>query len=121
LQNILIIQTLYCVRHKLYASFHARLVVSRISSWKCNIFKRRVFIIPIFCVMNILSRDLIIFSLCSFYETVKLNYVYLIIIGRNYCYGPIPRPEVSYRVWLICVCDFENVNNEAAYDQVAGA
>jgi len=64
-------------------------------------------------VVNILSRDEIIFSLYSFYKALKQNYVYHIIIRRDYCYGPISRPEVSYRVWLIFVCDFENVNNEA--------
>jgi hypothetical protein len=27
--------------------------------------------------------------------------------GRGLCDGPIPRPEKSYRLWCVIVCDLE--------------
>jgi hypothetical protein len=41
-----------------------------------------------------------------------------VLSGRGIFVGPIPRPEESYRVWWDCVCDLENLNNEAAYARI---
>jgi hypothetical protein len=30
-----------------------------------------------------------------------------VLSGRGLCVGLITRPEVSYRVWCVCVCDNE--------------
>ena len=32
--------------------------------------------------------------------------------GRGHCDGPITRPEESYRLWCVVVCDLENLKNE---------
>jgi hypothetical protein len=34
--------------------------------------------------------------------------------GIGICDGPITRPEESYRLWCVLVCDLENRQNEAA-------
>ena len=31
-----------------------------------------------------------------------------LLSGRSLCYGPIPRPEESYRRWCVAECDPEN-------------
>jgi hypothetical protein len=33
-----------------------------------------------------------------------------VLSGRGLCYGPIPRPEESYRLWPFIVCDQMNNN-----------
>ena len=30
-----------------------------------------------------------------------------VLLGRGLCYGPIPRPDESYRLWCIIVCDIQ--------------
>ena len=30
-----------------------------------------------------------------------------VLAGRRFCLGPIPRPEDSYRLWCVIVCDLE--------------
>jgi hypothetical protein len=30
---------------------------------------------------------------------------YCVLSGRGLCDGPIPRPEESYRLWCVLVCD----------------
>ena len=37
-----------------------------------------------------------------------------LLSGGGLCDGPIPRPEESYRVWCVCVCDRETSKNEEA-------
>ena len=32
--------------------------------------------------------------------------------GRGLCDGLITRPEESYRLWCVVVCDLENLKNE---------
>ena len=32
--------------------------------------------------------------------------------GRGFCDGLITRPEESYRLWCVVVCDLENLKNE---------
>ena len=34
--------------------------------------------------------------------------------GRGLCDGPITRPEESYRLWCVIVCDLENLSNQKA-------
>ena len=34
--------------------------------------------------------------------------------GRGLCDGLITRPEESYRLWCVVVCDLENLKNEEA-------
>jgi hypothetical protein len=33
--------------------------------------------------------------------------VLCVLSGRGLCDGPIPRPEESYRLWCVLVCDHE--------------
>jgi len=35
-----------------------------------------------------------------------------VLSGRGLCDGLISRPEESYRLWCIVVCDLENLINE---------
>ena len=37
-----------------------------------------------------------------------------VLSGRGLCDGLITRPEESYRVWCVVVCDLENPKNEEA-------
>ena len=37
-----------------------------------------------------------------------------VLSGRGLCDGPITRPEESYRLWCVLLCDLENRQNEAA-------
>ena len=37
-----------------------------------------------------------------------------VLSGRGLCDGLITRPEESYRLWCVVVCDLENLNNEEA-------
>ena len=37
-----------------------------------------------------------------------------VLSGRDLCDGPITRPEESYRLWFVVVCDLENLKNEEA-------
>ena len=39
--------------------------------------------------------------------------------GRGLCDGLITRPEESYRLWCVVVCDLENPKNEEAMTRVA--
>jgi len=40
------------------------------------------------------------------------------LAGRGLCDEPITRPEKSYRLWCVVVCDLENLKNEAAMTRV---
>jgi hypothetical protein len=37
-----------------------------------------------------------------------------VLSGRGLCDGLITRPEESYRLWCVVVCDLENLKNEEA-------
>ena len=37
-----------------------------------------------------------------------------VLSGRGLCDGLISRPEESYRLWCVVVCDLENLKNEEA-------
>jgi len=41
-----------------------------------------------------------------------------VLSGRGLCDGLITRPEVSYRLWCVVVCDLENLKNEEAMTRV---
>jgi hypothetical protein len=39
-----------------------------------------------------------------------MSVVNVVLSGRGLCDGPIPRPEESYRLWCVIVCDQMNNN-----------
>jgi len=39
---------------------------------------------------------------------------YCVLSGRGLCHELITRPEESYRLWCVVVCDLENFVNEEA-------
>jgi hypothetical protein len=41
-----------------------------------------------------------------------------VLSGRGLCDEPITRPEESYRLWCVVVCDLENLMNEDAMNRV---
>jgi len=41
-----------------------------------------------------------------------------VLSGRSLCDGLITRPEESYRLWCVVVCDLENLKNEEAMTRV---
>jgi hypothetical protein len=41
-----------------------------------------------------------------------------VLLGRVLCDELITRPEESYRLWCVVVCDLENLNNEGAMTRV---
>jgi hypothetical protein len=41
-----------------------------------------------------------------------------VLSGRGLCDELITRPEVSYRLWCVVVCDLENLKNEEAMTRV---
>ena len=41
-----------------------------------------------------------------------------VLSGRGLCDEPITRPEESYRLWCVVVCDLENLKNEEAMTRV---
>ena len=41
-----------------------------------------------------------------------------VLSGRGLCYELITRPEESYRLWCVVVCDLENFKNEEAMTRV---
>jgi len=41
-----------------------------------------------------------------------------VLSGRGLCYELITRPEESYRLWCVVVCDLENLVNEEAMTRV---
>jgi hypothetical protein len=41
-----------------------------------------------------------------------------VLSGRGLCYKLINRPEESYRLWCVVVCDLENLRNEEAMKRV---
>jgi hypothetical protein len=41
-----------------------------------------------------------------------------VLSGRGLCDNPITRPEESYRLWCVVVCDLENLVNEEAMTRV---
>jgi len=41
-----------------------------------------------------------------------------VLLGRGLCDELIIRPEESYRLWCIVVCDLENLKNEEAMTRV---
>ena len=36
---------------------------------------------------------------------MSVSYVCCMLSGGGLCDGPITRPEKSYRMWCVCVCD----------------
>ena len=40
---------------------------------------------------------------------------YFVLSGRSLCDELITRPEESYRLWCVVVCDLENLMNEEPY------
>jgi len=42
-----------------------------------------------------------------------------VLSGRGLCDELITRPEESYRLWCVVVCDLENLVNEEAMTRVA--
>ena len=46
-----------------------------------------------------------------------------VLSGRGFCDGLITRPEESYRLWCVAVCDLENLKYEEAiaHDWAASA
>jgi hypothetical protein len=40
-------------------------------------------------------------------------FVCCVLSGRGLCDGLITRPEESYRLWRVVVCDHENLEDEA--------
>ena len=36
-----------------------------------------------------------------------------VLSGRGFCDGPVTRPEESYRLWRVVVCDLETSKEEA--------
>jgi hypothetical protein len=43
---------------------------------------------------------------------------YCVLSGRGLCDELITRPEESYRLWCVVVCDLENLRNEEAMTRV---
>jgi len=41
-----------------------------------------------------------------------------VLLGRGLCDGLITRPQESYRLWCVVVCDLENLKNEEAMIRV---
>jgi len=41
-----------------------------------------------------------------------------VLSGRGLCNELITRPEESYRLWCVVVCDLENLKNEEAMTRV---
>jgi hypothetical protein len=41
-----------------------------------------------------------------------------VLSGRGLCDELITRPEESYRLWYVVVCDLENLKNEEAMTRV---
>jgi hypothetical protein len=41
-----------------------------------------------------------------------------VLRGRGFCDELITRPEKSYRLWCVVVCDLENLKNEEAMKRV---
>jgi hypothetical protein len=41
-----------------------------------------------------------------------------VLSGRGLCDELITRPEKSYRLWCVVVCDIENLKNEEAMTRV---
>jgi hypothetical protein len=41
-----------------------------------------------------------------------------VLSGRGLCYELITRPEESYRLWSVVVCDLANLKNEEAMTRV---
>ena len=46
---------------------------------------------------------------------------FCVLLGRGLCDELITRPEESYRLWCIVVCDLENLVNEEALAHWEGA
>jgi len=44
-----------------------------------------------------------------------------VLSGRGLCDGLITRPEESYRLWRVIVCDLETIENEEAKTRVGAA
>ena len=45
-------------------------------------------------------------------------FVCCVLSGRGLCDELITRPEESYRLWCVVVCDLENLKNEVAMTRV---
>ena len=45
---------------------------------------------------------------------MSVSCVCCVLSGRGLCDELITRPEVSYRLWYVVVCDLENLMNEEA-------
>jgi len=69
--------------------------------------------------LNYVFVSLFVFAL-PFAVTFLFFSVYLThltIFSRGLCYELITRPEESYRLWCVVVCDLENLMNEEALAQ----
>jgi hypothetical protein len=44
---------------------------------------------------------------------MSICYEFYVLSGRGLCDGPIPRPEESYRLCCVFVCDLETSNKAA--------
>ena len=40
---------------------------------------------------------------------MDISFECCVLSGRGLCDGPIPRPEKSYRLWCVIVCDVETL------------
>jgi len=45
-------------------------------------------------------------------------FVCCVLSGRGLCDDLITRPEESYRLWCVVVCDLENLRNEEAMTRI---
>jgi hypothetical protein len=74
--------------------------------------------VEIFCVSDPSGRAVsgeglrpIICWNCGFEYRLEHTYLSLVSVvclsGRDLCDGPIPRPEETYRLWCVIVCDLE--------------
>jgi len=49
---------------------------------------------------------------------MSVCYECCVLSGRGLCDELITRPEKSYRLWFVVVCDLENLKNEEAMTRV---
>jgi len=49
---------------------------------------------------------------------MSVCYECCMLSGRSLCDELIPRPEESYRLWCVVVCDLENLKNEEVMTRV---
>ena len=51
---------------------------------------------------------------------MSVCYECCVLSGRDLCDALITRPEESYRLWCVVVCDLENLVNEEAMANLEG-